>query len=251
MDWLDAVGWGGSAVLIWSLAQSSVLRFRALNLAASLVLTGFNAAIEVWPMVAMNAVIAGINVYFLVRLWRTRDDDATYEVVPVGPDEDYLRHVLRRHARDIERHNPGFDWDATSKEEAGRAAFLVVRDTETVGVVLLSGGSAGGAQRDGGQRDGQIELDYVLPRFRDFTPGQFVYRRGGQLGDLGFDRLLAPSRMVDAATYFPRVGFRADGDRLVLDVGGSDVADDQRRRSSSTATSPPNNAPTRPSTSAR
>lgn len=237
MGWLDAVGWGGSAVLIWSLAQSSVLRFRMLNLAASLVLTGFNAAIEVWPMVAMNAVIAGINVYFLVRLWRTRDDEATYEVVPVGPDEEYLRHVLRRHARDIERHNPGFSWDGTSKEQPGRSAFLVVRDTETVGVVMLS---------DGGAGDGQIELDYVVPRFRNFTPGQFVYRRGGQLGDLGFRRLLAPPRMVDAGTYFPRVGFRADGDHLVLDLIG-----DQRRRSNSTATTPPSNAPTRPSNSAR
>ena len=37
--WLEVVGWAGSAVLVWSLAQARVVRFRALNLGASVVLT--------------------------------------------------------------------------------------------------------------------------------------------------------------------------------------------------------------------
>ena len=36
--------------------QARVLRFRVLNLVACVVLTGFNAALEIWPMVAMNIV---------------------------------------------------------------------------------------------------------------------------------------------------------------------------------------------------
>jgi hypothetical protein len=207
MVWLEVVGWLGSAVLVWSLAQTRVLRFRALNLGASLVLTGYNAVLGIWPMVAMNGVIAGINVVHLVRLLRTRDDEDTYQVLPVGPGEAYLRHVLHLHTEDIERHNPGFAWDGA---RPGRSAFLVVRGEETVGVVLLS---------DAGGQRARVELDYVLPRFRDFSVGKFVYRRGGLLSDLGYRHLLAPTeRMVDARDYFPRVGFRRDGEALVLDV---------------------------------
>lgn len=207
MVWLEAIGWAGSAVLVWSLWQARVLRFRALNLAASVVLAGYNAVLAVWPMVAMNAVIALIDLYHLARLVRTRDDEHTYEVVEVGPNEDYLRHVLRRHAEDIERHNPGFLWDGAAP---GRSAFLVVRDSETVGVVLLS---------DAGGGTARVELDYVLPRFRDFSVGKFVYRRDGLLASRGFRRLVAPTdRMVDARDYFPRVGFRPAGDLLVHDV---------------------------------
>ena len=41
--WLDILGWGGSALLVYSLLQSRVLRFRVLNLAACLILLAFNA----------------------------------------------------------------------------------------------------------------------------------------------------------------------------------------------------------------
>ncbi|MBA3782005.1 MAG: hypothetical protein H0X12_09165, partial [Nocardioides sp.] len=40
--WLDILGWGGSALLVYSLLQSRVLRFRVLNLAACLLLVVFN-----------------------------------------------------------------------------------------------------------------------------------------------------------------------------------------------------------------
>jgi hypothetical protein len=207
MVWLEVLGWAGSAVLVWSLMQTRVLRFRTYNLAASIVLTFYNAVIGVWPMVAMNAVIALINVYHLARLMRTRDDERTYEVVEVGPAEDYLRYVLRRNAADIERHNPGFVWDGAAP---GRSAFLVLRENETVGVVLLS---------DAGDGTARVELDYVLPRFRDFSVGKFVYRRGGRLAELGYRRLVAPTdRMADARDYFPRVGFRPSGDTLVREI---------------------------------
>lgn len=209
MVWLEIIGWAGSALLVWSLWETRVLRFRAYNLVASVVLTFYNAVLGVWPMVAVNAAITLINVFHLTRLLRTRDDERTYEVVEVDPTDDYLRYVLRRNAPDIERHNPGFAWDGAAP---GRWAFLVLRESETVGVVLLS---------DGGGGTARVELDYVLPRFRDFSVGKFVYRHGGRLADLGFRRLLAPSdRMVDADDYFPRVGFtRVDGSgALVRDV---------------------------------
>ena len=210
--WLELIGWAGSAVLVWSLAQARVLRFRVLNLIASVVLTGYNAALGVWPMVAMNAVIAGIDVFHINRLVRTRDDDRAYEVVEVGPDEEFLHYVLRSHAADIDRHNPGFGWDGAAP---GGTAFLVLRDTETVGVVLIRA-----AQPDG--TTGRVELDYVTPRFRDFSVGKFVYRKDGLLSRRGFHRLIAPiDRMVDARGYFTNVGFRAvrgNGDALVLDI---------------------------------
>lgn len=203
--WLEVIGWVGSAVLVLSLAQARVLRFRLLNLVASVVLTGYNAALGVWPMVAMNAVIAVLDAYHLVRLLRSRDDEATYEVVRVRPDDEYLAHVLASHATDIDKHNPG--WVA---EPADRSAFLVVRETETVGVVLV---------RDEGEGEGRVELDYVLPRFRDFSVGKFVYRHGGRLTGQGLERLVADTRMPDQDHYFPRVGFAPDASgRLVLEL---------------------------------
>src|SRR5690348_8546287 len=51
VTWLDLLGWAGSALLIYSLMQARVLRFRVLNLIACLVLVVFNAVLGIWPMV--------------------------------------------------------------------------------------------------------------------------------------------------------------------------------------------------------
>jgi hypothetical protein len=62
----------------------------------------------------------------------------------------------------------------------------------------------------------QVELDYVTPRFRDFSPGEFVFRRSGLFRDHGFRRVVTPSGMV--APYYGRLGMRREGDSYVLDV---------------------------------
>lgn len=202
MGWLDAVGWAGSALLVFSLLQARVLRFRALNTIACSVLIFFNAMLGIWPMVAMNVVLATINLFFIVRLLRERHDEAAFEVLRVGTGDDYLRHVLETHRDDILRFQPDF---AGPRDDEG--AFIVIKGDETVGVVVL-------ARED---RDtARIRLDYVTPKYRDFTPGEFVWRRSGLLDGLGFRRVLTPPDMVNA--YYDRVGFRREADSYVLDV---------------------------------
>jgi hypothetical protein len=201
--WLDLLGWGGSALLVFSLLQSGVLRFRILNLIASVVLVAFNAFIPVWPMVTMNAVLAAINVWFIVKLVGHRHDEAAFEVLEVAPDEAYLHHLLRVHGPDIARFQPGLSW---SPDRGRRHAFLVQRGDETVGVVLLH------VEDD----LARVDLDYVTPRFRNFSPGEFVWRRSGTLATLGVTKVVTPPGMVGA--YYDRLGFRREGRSYVLDL---------------------------------
>ncbi|PZG00361.1 hypothetical protein [Micromonospora deserti] len=205
MNWLEFVGWSGSALLVWSLLQTRILRLRGLNLLGCLILIGYNAAIQVWPMVGLNVVLAVINVWYLRTMLATRHDEATYQVVEVGVDDQFLAHMLRVHAADIARFNPNFRWDPDPSVR--RSAFLVLRADEVVGVVLSHAEPGGVAQ---------IDLDYVSRRFRDFTPGEFVYRRSSLFTDRGFRRVVSPPGMV--APYYHRLGFRPEGDAYVLDL---------------------------------
>jgi hypothetical protein len=208
VNWLDVIGWAGSALLVWSLLQNRILRLRALNLIGCLVLIGYNGALKVWPMVGLNVVLAVINVWYLRKMIATRHDDQTYEVVEVGTGDDFLAHTLRVHAADIARFNPGFRWDAT---DPARSAFLVVQGDEVVGVVLV---------RAVDPTVAQVELDYVTQRFRDFTPGEFVYRRSRLFTDRGFRRVVSPPGMV--APYYDRLGFHREADSYVLDLPAPD-----------------------------
>jgi len=198
MSWLDLVGWCGSALLVVSLMQARVLRFRILNLVACVVLTGFNAALEIWPMVAMNVVLTLINLWHIRKLVATRHDEAVFEVLEVAPGDEYLRHVLRIHEADILKYQPDLVWDGAAP---GRLAFLVQRGDETVGVVLV---------RDDGDGVARVQLDYVTPRYRDFSPGEFVWRRSTVLRERGFHRVVTPAHMVGA--YYGRLGFERDTD---------------------------------------
>jgi len=234
---IQVAGWAGSVLLVVSLLQTRVLRFRVLNLVAAVVLVGFNAAVAVWPMAAMNVVIAVINVWHVVRLLRNRHDARHYAVLPVGPDEPYLRHLLHLHRRDIERFNPGVLVTAPSAGLQGtpedtaplplggatvqtggqagvaaagpgdRLAFLVQSGGETAGLVLAHRTAPGTAQ---------LDLDYVLPRFRDFTPGEFVFRPDGPFAAAGIRTVVAPRGMQASDRYLAAVGFRPRDSDLVL-----------------------------------
>lgn len=203
MELIEIIGWTGSAVLVVSLLQTRVVRLRLINLVGCLVLIGYNWVVGVWPMVGLNVVLAVINVVYLWRMLSTRHDERSYSVIEVDPDDRYLAHVLAVHREDIVRHNPGFVHDPA----AGHASFLVVRGDETVGVVLV---------RDAGDGVAQVVLDYVTPRYRDLSPGEFVYRTSEVFTSRGYRKVLTPAGMV--APYYARIGFRQEGPHWALDL---------------------------------
>lgn len=198
---LEVIGWVGSAVLVVSLLQTNLHRLRWINLVGCLVLIGYNGVVGVWPMVGLNVVLAAINVWYLARAHRDRHDERAYEVLEVDGDDTYLRHVLRVHAADIQRWQPGFVHDPA----AGDEAFLVLTGDETVGVVIV---------RPGPEREARIILDHVTARYRDRTPAEFVFGEHGPFRQRGFTLVRTPPGMRNP--YYDRLGFTSEGDHYVL-----------------------------------
>jgi hypothetical protein len=205
---LEAIGWIGSILIVWSLMQARVLRFRWMNFAGAFVATIYNGAIGVWPFAFMNAAITIIDAYWLIRLYRERHDESAYSVIPVGPEDPYLQHVLAVHAEDIARHQPDFDAHPAPTDQA-RATFLVALGDEAVGMVAV---------RHQGGGVGLVELDWVKPRFRDFAPGEFVYRSSDALSDAGFTRLEIESHDALDRDYLRKMGFHTSETRWVREL---------------------------------
>jgi hypothetical protein len=205
---LEVVGWVGSGILVVSLLQTRVMRFRVLNAVASAVLVGYNLVIEVWPMVGLNVVLVAINLWVISGLLRKRHDARAYDVVQIGVREPYLERVIRRHATDIIEFNPNPEVLLARAEHA----FLVSSGDQLVGLVLSRAGEDPGEQ--------QVLLDYVLPPYRDFTPGEFVFRPDGPFTELGATRVVASPAMAASERYLAAVGFVPEGDRRVLHLTG-------------------------------
>ena len=92
MPVLELVGWVGSAVLVISLLQTRVMRFRVLNTISCVVLIGYNALVGVWPMAAMNVVLVDAEKV-------TRETPGRCDVVGARQPDDGVGRVRRGRAR--------------------------------------------------------------------------------------------------------------------------------------------------------
>lgn len=206
MPVLEVVGWIGSGLVVLSMLQQRILRLRVINLGGCVLQIVYNGVLGVWPVLALNCVLAAVQIGSIYHLVRTRHSVDDYEVVPAAPDEPYLNHLIRTQGEDIARHVPGYA--VADGARTSDVAFLVLRGSETVGYVLL---------RDAGDGVAEVQLDYVTERFRDFTPGEFVFRRSEVLQRRGFRKVVAGAGMREP--YYANIGFDRVGDRyeLVLD----------------------------------
>lgn len=207
MVWVEVLGWVGSALLIVSLLQTRVLRLRVLNTIAAVVLVGFNWLIGVWPMTVMNLAIIVINLVQIARL-RSANHAEGYDLLEIDPQDEYLRHLMRVHEGDIRRFNPGFVYDPAA---ADSSAFLILRGDETAGVVLLTDSNDPGVAR--------LQLDYVTPKYRDYTPGEFVFEHSGWFAAHEYSYVVAPPTMDPNDPYLRRMGFEPRDGEWVRKVG--------------------------------
>lgn len=191
---LEIIGWIGSVLVVVSLAQARVWRFRVLNFAGAALATFYNAVLGIWPFAAMNGVIAVIDAYWMVRLKREAHlSSEAYELVEVDHDDAFLAHFLKIHGDDARTHYPDFDPGRPSQTNV-----LVMRGDEAVGVVVVA---------DTTNDTARISLDYVTERFRDFSPGRFVYENSGLFDRMGVRRI----QTTGDPEYLQRMGFRPDG----------------------------------------
>jgi hypothetical protein len=201
LDATELVGYAASALVVVSLAMTSVVRLRLISLAGSIAFVAYGTLIGSIPIVVTNASIACINIWFLSgELGGRRDLGAV--VVPV--DSPFLLDFLRHHAGDIANFQPEYD-----RRDEHDVALVLTRDGLPAGVVL-------------GRRDGdnlEITLDYVLRAYRDSRLGRWLYGRGATVfHSIGVDRLTTVAGNPTHRSYLLRVGFAPEpgGHRFVL-----------------------------------
>ena len=194
-EWQELVGYLASALVVTSLAMTSVVRLRMISLAGSITFTVYGALIGSVPIIITNSSIACLNIWFLSReLGGRRDLGAVF----VPPDSPFLADFLTNHARDIQNFQP--EYDPTHGPDI---AIVLTRDGLPAGVVL------------GDLHDEclDITLDYVMRAYRDSRLGDWLYGDGARiLRAEGIERVTTPGGNESHRSYLARVGFEYDGE---------------------------------------
>lgn len=201
---LQLLGYAASILIATSLLMRSIVRLRIINLVGAATFAVYGFLIGAYPVGVLNTMTAMINIVQLIRLQRRRE---IFRVLEIRPDAPYLQYFLEFQKSDITRFFPNFHYEPNLPN---RFAILVLRDLIPAGVLL---GRTHGNRLD-------VELDYVVPQFRDLKVGRFLFTDSAEFfRELGVREIEAQADTKVHAEYLQRMGFVgvSDGNyRLVL-----------------------------------
>lgn len=200
---LEWIGYAASVIVAVSLAISSIVKFRWVNLIGATTFSTYGFLIGALPVGFLNGFIAIIDVYFLYTIYSKKE---VFETLEIRADNKYLLRFLEFHNKDIQKYFPGF----TYKPEMNTISFFVLRNMSVAGLFL--------AHREDGNIL-KVGLDYVIPEYRDFKNGRYIYMRlRRKFIDDGFDKVISPGQSPTYSKYLKRIGFTETSDGMYLKV---------------------------------
>lgn len=158
INWVEWFGYCASLVVLISLTMSSIIKLRLINFIGCLLFAAFAYFIDSWPTLIMNLGIAVINVYFLYKIYATKEE---FKLVSTSIDSEYLRHFINNNELEITEQVSLFQLYQANR------IFYMLRDDNIAGLLM-------GHLNDDG--DFSIYLDYVVPKYRDYKLGTYYYK---------------------------------------------------------------------------
>lgn len=190
---LQWIGYGASGIIALSMTLNSIVKFRWVNLlgAGTFALYGF--LIGAYPVMALNSFIVSVDIYYLVRIYSKKNH---FDTLEVRGDNKYLLKFLEYHNDDIQKYFSGFQY----KPELNSISFFVLRNMAVSGVFL--------AHREG-EDILSVGLDYVIPEYRDFKNGKYVfYHLSNRFKSEGFKKIIARGTSPKHVKYLKKQGFK-------------------------------------------
>jgi len=189
---LQWIGYFASIIIALSMTMNSILKFRWINLAGAVTFSTYGFLIGAMPVGFLNGFIAFVDIYYLYTIYSKKE---LFEILEVRAENRYLIRFLQFHDKDIQRFFPGFAY----KPEMNTISFFILRDMAVAGIFL--------AHREKNHCL-SVGLDYVIPEYRDFKNGKFIYLRlRNKFIDEGFTKVITEGNSIKYIEYLKKLGF--------------------------------------------
>ncbi len=161
LNYVEIIGYLASVLVAISLMMSAIVKLRIINLIGSLIFTFYGIIISAYPVALVNGFIALVNIYYLIEILSTKE---YFDILPVETTSIYLKYFLSFHEKEIKKFIPDFSFQLDAKDKV----IFVLRNSVPAGLVCA--------------KDIEIDtlfvnLDYVIPGYRDFKIGKYVYQK--------------------------------------------------------------------------
>ncbi len=197
---IEFLGYVASALVVVSLAMTSVVRLRIISLIGAILFATYGFLIDAIPIAIVNVIIVILNAFFL---WKAFTDKEYFTLLEVSPESKYVAGLVDFYREDIARFIPSFELQPAPDQ----LAVLTLRDMVPVGLFI-------GAPED--ERTLRVLLDYVTPAHRDLKAARFLFGRSQHLfADRGYRRFVSAGGSPAHNTYLKRIGFKKIDDYYV------------------------------------
>ncbi|MCF7808667.1 MAG: hypothetical protein K9M49_04105 [Candidatus Marinimicrobia bacterium] len=196
LEWTEWLGYLASITVAISLMMSNIRRLRWINLLGALIFTLYGAILELYPILVVNAFIVGVNIYYLFRMYLTRD---RFHLLPVSHASSiFLPHFIQYYRQDISEHFPAFD----TEHLAGKEALFITRNVIPVGLIIYE---------EKPDKTIHIHLDFAIPMYRDYENAAYFFQEFSTLmAAKGFRRYISYCKVPVHQRYLRRMKFEED-----------------------------------------
>ncbi|HKL47719.1 MAG TPA: hypothetical protein VJ878_03540, partial [Candidatus Izemoplasmatales bacterium] len=153
----------------------------------------------------LNFFTALANVYYLYKIYT---NEAYFNILKIQKNNEYIEYFVDHNRNDLNK----FYGDIKVDFRHAEYSFYILRDIMPVGVFV-----ANAYNKD----TLKVELDYVIPRYRDFKAGKYIYEKNKNLFlAKGYQKLITFSDNLSHDKYLLKMGFNkideADDKRTYL-----------------------------------
>ncbi len=171
-------GYLASLALVIALLVSTEIKFRVFNLAGNVFFIIYGTVFHAWPVIITNAILLVINLRFLYRILKHREN---FDLISFVGDEKLALKFLDFYKKDIASYFPDFSPELLK----GNLNFVVLRD------LVIANIFSADVSPDG---DAVVQLNYTVKKYRDYKIGKYIFEREKQfLLSHGVHRIVYPA----------------------------------------------------------
>lgn len=205
MNYVELIGYLGSLLVAISLSMKSVWKLRWINLVGSAFFSFYGYLIGAMPIFVVNAYISVMNVWYLLDYSRNSACFTLDSLENIGYN--YFKKFYDFYEDDIRAHFPEVSFDDLKACETS----VLFRNMIPVGIFSM---------RIVGEGRARVVMDYIVPEFRDFKFGVYLYQKKSYLfRDRQITRLEAVTEVEAHRRYLMKLGFKeqySEEDKKIL-----------------------------------
>ena len=190
---LEYLGYLASVIVLVSLLMSSIRKLRWVNLAGSITFAIYGFLIGSLPVGFLNIGTVIINVYYLAKMYQSTD---YFKILFLQTNTKFFEYFLNFYKKDMSSFFEFKDIDISKSE----ISFYILRNVVPTGVFVSS-------KVD--DKTLRIDLDYVVPTYRDFKMGDYIFNKQKDVFlSKGFNQLITYTSHPKHEKYLMKMGFK-------------------------------------------